>query len=125
LRRLAGDGRTLYSLQRGGEIERLPEAVARDISTPDIVALGHLIRQLDLVICVDTMVAHLAGALGCEAWVLLHADCDWRWPASGSHTFWYPTLRLFHQSTEGVWDDVIEEVRQMLVGRAELKRRAG
>jgi hypothetical protein len=123
LERLAGSGRTLYSLQRGGA--RLPEMVARDISTPDIVALGHLIRQLDLVICVDTMVAHLAGALGCEAWVLLHADCDWRWPASGSRTFWYPTLRLFHQRTAGVWDDVIEEVRQLLPGRAELRRRAG
>ena len=123
LERLAGDGRILYSLQRGGA--RLPETVARDISTPDIVALGHLIRQLDLVICVDTMVAHLAGALGCEAWVLLHADCDWRWPASASRTFWYPTLRLFHQSTAGVWDDVIEEVRQMLLDRAELWRQAG
>jgi hypothetical protein len=125
LRRLGGDGRTLYSLQRGGGAERLPETVARDISTPDIVALGHLIRQLDLVICVDTMVAHLAGALGCEAGVLLHADCDWRWPISGAHTFWYPSLRLFHQRTAGVWDDVIEEVRQMLFGRVELRRRAG
>ncbi|MCK1712418.1 MULTISPECIES: hypothetical protein [unclassified Bradyrhizobium] len=125
LGRLAADDRTLYSLQRGGGGERLPETVARDISTPDIVALGHLIRQLDLVICVDTMIAHLAGALGCEAWVLLHADCDWRWPASGSRTFWYPTLRLFRQRAQGNWDDVIEEVRQMLLARAELKRRAG
>ncbi|MHB0770499.1 glycosyltransferase family 9 protein [Bradyrhizobium sp. 5.13L] len=125
LRRLAGDGRTLYSLQRGGETGRLPETVAGDISTPDIVALGHLIRQVDLVISVDTMVAHLAGALGCEAWVLLHADCDWRWPTSGSRTFWYPTLRLFRQRTQGNWDEVIEEVRQGLLVRAELKRRAG
>jgi hypothetical protein len=125
LSRLAGDDRTLYSLQRGEGSERLPETVARDISTPDIVALGHLIRRLDLVICVDTMVAHLAGALGCEAWVLLHADCDWRWPASGSRSFWYPTLRLFRQRIQGNWDEVIEELRQMLLARAELKRRAG
>jgi hypothetical protein len=125
LRRLAGDGRTLYSLQRGEGTERLHEMAAQDISTTDIVALGHLVRQLDLVICVDTMVAHLAGALGCEAWVLLHADCDWRWPASGSRTFWYPTLRLFRQRAQGQWDQVIEEVRQMLLARAELKRRPG
>lgn len=124
-RRLGGDDRILYSLQRGGGAERLPEAAARDISTPDIVALGHLLRQLDLVICVDTMVAHLAGALGREAWVLLHADCDWRWPTSGARTFWYPSLRLFHQRTAGVWDDVIEEVLQMLLGRVELRRPAG
>jgi hypothetical protein len=124
LRRLAGDGRTLYSLQRGAGPDRLAETVARDVSTPDIVALGHLIRQLDVVVCVDTMVAHLAGALGCEAWVLLHADCDWRWPVCGSHTFWYPTLRLFHQRTQGDWNDVIEQVRQMLLGRIELKQPA-
>ncbi|MGY0571245.1 hypothetical protein ACTGJ9_009540 [Bradyrhizobium sp. RDM12] len=122
LRRLAGDGITLYSLQRGTGMDRLAETGARDISTPDIVALGHLLRQLDLVVCVDTMVAHLAGALGCEAWVLLHADCDWRWPASEAHTFWYPSLRLFHQQKLGHWDSVIDEVRQALLSRAELKR---
>jgi len=119
---LAHDGIALYSLQRGAGIDRLGETGARDISTPDIVALGHLLRRLDLVICVDTMVAHLAGALGCEAWVLLHADCDWRWPAQGARTFWYPTLRLFHQQTPGRWDSVIDEVRQALLARAEEKR---
>jgi hypothetical protein len=122
LRRLAGDGVTLYSLQRGAGMDRLAETGARDISTADIVALGHLLRQLDLVVCVDTMVAHLAGALGCEAWVLLHADCDWRWPALEAHTFWYPTLRLFHQQKLGHWDSVIDEVRQALLSRAEVKR---
>ena len=124
LRSLAGDGITLYSLQRGAGADRLAETGARDISTPDIVVLGHLLRRLDLVVCVDTMVAHLAGALGCEAWVLLHADCDWRWPASGAHTFWYPSLRLFHQKRLGQWDGVVEEVRQALLARAELKRAA-
>lgn len=124
LRRLACDGITLYSLQRGAGIDQLAETGARDISTPDIVALGHLLRQLDLVICVDTMVSHLAGALECEAWVLLHADCDWRWPASEAHTFWYPTLRLFHQEKLGQWDGVVEQVRLALLSRAELKRAA-
>jgi hypothetical protein len=119
---LACDGVALYSLQRGAGVDRLAETGAQDISTPDIVALGHLLRRLDLVICVDTMVAHLAGALGCEAWVLLHADCDWRWPAEGAHTFWYPTLRLFHQQEPGHWDSVFGEVRQALLARAGQKR---
>jgi hypothetical protein len=68
------------------------------------------------------MVAHLAGALGCEAWVLLHADCDWRWPAEEARTFWYPTLRLFHQQRPGHWDSVIDEVRQALLAREKQKR---
>lgn len=118
LRQLADAEVTLYSLQRGAAPWELAEIGARDVSTPDIAALGHLIRQLDLLICVDTMVAHLAGALGCEAWVLLHADCDWRWPPSGSGSFWYPSLRLFHQSTPGDWESVMAEVCAALRTRA-------
>lgn len=121
LRHLAGRGVSLYSLQRGSGTEGVFEIGARDVSTPDIVALAQLIRHLDLVVCVDTMVAHLAGALGCEAWVLLHADCDWRWPSAGSHSFWYPSLRLFHQQTGGDWQAVIAEVRDALLVRTALQ----
>ena len=119
LRNLAGSGVTLHSLQRGTSTEELATIGARDISTPDIVALGHRLRQLDLVVCVDTMIAHLAGALGCEAWVLLHADCDWRWPQSGARSFWYPSLRLFHQTRPGDWVDVIADARNALRVRLE------
>ncbi|MDA9503100.1 hypothetical protein [Bradyrhizobium sp. CCBAU 11357] len=122
LRNLAGDGVTLHSLQRGASTEELAAIGARDISTPDISALGHRLRQLDLVVCVDTMVAHLAGALGCEAWVLLHADCDWRWPPSGARSFWYPNLRLFHQRRPGDWDHVVTEIRDALRARLEAGR---
>ncbi|WP_008553146.1 hypothetical protein [Bradyrhizobium sp. CCGE-LA001] len=114
LRRLGVSGAVLHSLQREAAAEDLAQIGARDISTPDIAALGHLLCQLDLVICVDTMVAHLAGALGCEAWVLLHADCDWRWPSSGRRTLWYPSLRLFRQKIAGDWGAVILEVREAL-----------
>jgi hypothetical protein len=131
---LAVPGVTLCSLQRGARTCELAEIGARDVSTPDVTVLGHLLQRLDLVICVDTMVAHLAGALGCEAWVLLHADCDWRWPASEAHSLWYPSLRLFHQRTPGNWDSVLEEVREALIARSasfqgvvrkELKRAQG
>lgn len=124
LRRLAGEGVTLLSLQRGAAAAQLDEIGAKDVSTADVCALGHLMQALDLVICVDTMVAHLAGALGCEAWVLLHSDCDWRWPESGSRTSWYPSLRLFHQRTAGDWAYVIDEVRDALLERVRLRRKS-
>ncbi|WP_407188303.1 hypothetical protein [Bradyrhizobium centrosematis] len=114
LRPLAIPGVALHSLQANAAIEELAQIGALDISTPDIATLGHLLRRLDLVICVDTMIAHLAGALGCEAWVLLHADCDWRWPSSGCRSLWYPSLRLFRQKTTGDWGAVISEVREAL-----------
>lgn len=122
LRNLVGFGVTLHSLQRGASTEELAAIGARDVSTSDITALGHRLRQLDLVVCVDTMVAHLAGALGCEAWVLLHADCDWRWPPSGARSFWYPSLRLFHQRRPGDWGHVVAEVRDALRARLEAGR---
>jgi hypothetical protein len=115
---LAVPGVTLCSLQRGARTCELAEIGARDVSTPDITVLGHLLQRLDLLICVDTMVAHLAGALGCDAWVLLHADCDWRWPSCESHSPWYPSLRLFHQRAPGNWDDVIGEAREALIARS-------
>jgi len=118
LRHLAVPGIALHSLQRDAGKEELACIGARDISTSDIATLGHLLNQLDLVICVDTMVAHLAGALGCEAWVLLHADCDWRWPLSGCRSLWYPSLRLFHQKTAGDWRAVVAEVREVMQERA-------
>lgn len=121
LRHLACEGVSLYSLQRGSGMQGVFETGARDVSTPDIVSLAQLIRQLDLVVCVDTMVAHLAGALGCEAWVLLHADCDWRWPSAGSRSFWYPSLRLFHQRMPGDWQQVIAVVRDALLVRTALQ----
>lgn len=125
LRNLAGPGVTLHSLQRGASTEELAAIGAQDVSTSDIVALVHRLRQLDLIICVDTMVAHLAGALGSEAWVLLHADCDWRWPRSGARSFWYPSLRLFHQRRPGGWGDVIADVRNALRLRPESRTTSG
>ncbi len=121
LRRLSIEGVDLCSLQRGEGAVGRHEAHATDISTADICQLGRLLQQLDLLICVDTMVAHLAGALGRRAWVLLHSDCDWRWPTRGSSTFWYPSLRLFHQQSPGNWADVIEEVRLALAEQVQVR----
>jgi Tfp pilus assembly protein PilF len=75
------------------------------------------IAALDLVITIDTAVAHLAGALAKPVWVMLPFSPDWRWLMKGEHTPWYPTMRLFRQLSVGNWDHVIEQVRQALVGR--------
>jgi ADP-heptose:LPS heptosyltransferase len=67
-------------------------------------------RGLDLVISIDSMPAHLAGALGVPVWTLLHADPDWRWMLDRDDSPWYPTMRLFRQERPGDWGSVIARV---------------
>jgi ADP-heptose:LPS heptosyltransferase len=68
------------------------------------------ICALDLVITVDTSVAHLAGALGRPVWTLLASAPDWRWQLGRADTLWYPTMRLFRQTARGNWAPVIAAV---------------
>jgi hypothetical protein len=100
----------LVSLQRGPAAAQAGVIPARDASTSSIAELAVRLGGLDLLITVDTMVAHLAGAVGVTAWLLLHSACDWRWPLQRTRTLWYPTLRLFHQRAPGDWDGVIARV---------------
>jgi hypothetical protein len=69
-----------------------------------------LVTQLDLVISVDTSVAHLAGALGRPIWILLPCAPDWRWLLGRADSPWYPTMRLFRQPQPGDWKAVIDQV---------------
>jgi hypothetical protein len=115
LKKLNRLGIELYSLQRGPALDQADQIGAGDISTPDIVELGYRMGELDIVVSVDTMVVHLAGALGYEPWVMLHADCDWRWPTCGSASVWYSRARLFHQRLAGDWADVIDDVSSALI----------
>jgi hypothetical protein len=117
VRTLLIPGVTAFSVQRDVTAAEIAETGVRDISTPDINGLANTLRGLDLIITVDTMVAHLAGALGCETWVMLHADCDWRWPAAARETYWYPRLRLFRQFCAGDWSGVVAEVADALSER--------
>lgn len=115
------------SLQKGQGEEQGADAPADQSLTdlgPDLTDLAQtaqVIADLDLVICVDTAVAHLAGALGKPCFVMLPAiGLDWRWGAEGSTTPWYPSLTLFRQSTPGDWEPV---VAQMTAAMAQLAAR--
>lgn len=82
------------------------------------------ISALDLVITVDTAVAHVAGALGKEVWLLLAFDPDFRWGLHGSSTIWYPTMRIFRQPKVRDWKSVMREVEGALQLRQEKSKAA-
>ncbi len=92
----------------------------------DFADTAALIDNLDLVIAVDTAVAHLAGALGKPVWILNRFDACWRWlygqDPHRTDSPWYPTARLFRQPTPGDWDSVMDEVRQKLEALVVLER---
>ena len=83
----------------------------------DFADTARAVQALDLVITVDTAVAHLAGAMGRPVWLLLPTVGDWRWGRSGNATPWYPATRIFRQSRSGDWSDVVADVAQALSRR--------
>lgn len=113
-------GVQFFGLQKGaGEHEPPPEGLAWLALSPwlnDFADTAAALVCLDLVISVDTAVAHLAGALGVPCWILLpDLRCDWRWLCEGEHTPWYPDQTcLFRQPVGGGWESVIAEVRLAL-----------
>ncbi|HZP67954.1 MAG TPA: hypothetical protein VFB32_16745 [Rudaea sp.] len=92
---------------------RAPFAMSQ-LACRDLVEQARRMCGLDLVISVDTMVAHLAGALGLPVWLLLPSPCDWRWMCGRDDSQWYPTMRIFRQPRRGDWRSVIERVRTAL-----------
>ncbi len=112
-------GVRLVSLQRGpgaaqAGLPGSPPLLLAGDDGMDIAEMARLLATLDLVVTVDTMVAHLAGALGRPAWVLLQADADWRWMAGRVDSPWYPSLRLYRQSSPGDWRTPLAQVRNDL-----------
>lgn len=101
-------GVVLVSLQRGTAAVEALAPGAPPFANPherslDMLDTARLIAGLHLVVTVDTMVAHLAGALGRPGLVLLRREADWRWPHGGSAAPWYPSLRLLRQIHDGDW----------------------
>ena len=83
----------------------------------DFSDTGSVILNLDLVITIDTSVAHLAGAMGKEVWVLLPFNNDWRWLENTDQSPWYPTMTLFRQTRPGDWESVIKDIKEKLLKR--------
>ena len=117
-----------YSLQvgpRAEDLKRLGNALVRPLAAEltDFSETAGAIANLDLVVTIDSSVAHLAGAMGKPFWVLTPAVPDWRWLHEREDNPWYPTARLFRQSTRLQWGPVIERVAQELARVAAGERR--
>lgn len=111
-------GVALHLLQRGPALAERPEGLGVVSGSDDVLETARVMRALDLVVTVDSMPAHLAGALGVPVWTLLHAGADWRWLRDRDDSPWYPTMRLFRQEAPGAWEPVVARVA------AELERAA-
>jgi hypothetical protein len=112
------EGITWYSLQLGWE---------KGLPFPMNDCMGHvrdfgdtaaLISMLDLVITVDTAVAHLAGALGKSTWLMLPHAPDWRWMLDRGDSPWYPSMRLFRRIGPDSWPEVVQRIADALNGEA-------
>jgi ADP-heptose:LPS heptosyltransferase len=108
------------ALQKGprpGDAELLgamPEMLHVGDRIEDFADMAAIIAELDMVITVDTAVAHVAGGLGKPVWILLPFSPDWRWLLDREDSPWYPTARLFRQSAIGDWAGPVDRVRQAL-----------
>lgn len=110
----------LHSLQFGADADQLNPWLHIDGITDwkdslrDFSDTAHVVRQLDLVICIDTAVAHLAGALNRPTWLLLPYNADFRWLRERNDSPWYPTMRLFRQTARNDWSSVVEQLNTAL-----------
>ena len=114
------DGVDYFSLQVGPRADDCRDSgvISLDGQLSDCAATAGVIRQLDLVITVDTAVAHLAAALGKPAWVLVTAVPDWRWQLNRTSSPWYPDIRLYRQRPgEDDWTASLQRVRGDLAKR--------
>lgn len=107
----AAPGVEIFSLQRNpdaAEIAGAPWLHQLESEQDTVLDTACIISQLDLVITVDTMVAHLAASLGRPTWILLHYGADWRWMLKREDSPWYPSARLFRQSKAGDWSGPVK-----------------
>jgi len=116
-------GVTLYSLQKGPETAQREESgcgfLVRELGSgcEDFADTAKIMAQLDLIITVDTSVAHLAGALNLPVWVAIPYNPDWRWMRKRKDSPWYPSMTLFRQKNPGDWTPVFNKIL------SELKRK--
>jgi hypothetical protein len=99
-----------YVLQGGSALADKPPAFGTVVGADDIMEAAAAMRGLDLLITIDSMPAHLGGALGTHVWTLLPYHADWRWMDCRDDSPWYPTMRLFRQPAAGSWPAVMARV---------------
>jgi Flp pilus assembly protein TadD len=113
-------GMSVYSLQKGPAAADIKEfgcdALVTDLGERlrDFSDTAAVVSQLDLVITVDTALAHLAGAMGKAVWVAVPFSPDWRWMRGTDSSPWYPSMRLFRQKRHGAWAGVFGDIRRAL-----------
>lgn len=98
-----------YIFQRDEPLADWPQSLGTIVNA-QLFDEARIIKALDLMISVDTMTAHLAGALGVPVWTMLQKNADWRWIEGREDSPWYPTMRLFRQERQGDWTSVIDRV---------------
>lgn len=113
-------GLSVFSLQKGPAVADMAafgcEALVNDVGgrLRDFADTAAVLDQLDLVITVDTALAHLAGAMGKPVWVAVPFSPDWRWMRGTASSPWYPSMRLFRQKRHGAWEGVFGDIRRAL-----------
>lgn len=118
-------GVRLYSLQFGEAAAELAECPAPIVDLApvlgDFYKTAAFVKRLDLIVSVDTSLAHLAGALGAPTWTLIPHSPDWRWMRGGTDSLWYASMKLYRQQTPGDWRPVMERIardlRELTAGR--------
>ena len=110
------------SLQKDLELRHLEEASRRGIAhfgteQQDFADAAAMIKNCDLVVTIDTSIAHLAGAMGAETWIVLPYSADWRWMEDTQACIWYPSARLFRQPALGDWHSPISQLAEELKKR--------
>jgi tetratricopeptide (TPR) repeat protein len=119
-----------FSLQVGArqaDLAAAPPGLIDDLSPAlsDFAETAAALAELDLLVSADTAIAHLAGAIGRPAWILLPFPADWRWLGDRADSPWYPTVRLFRQARPGEWAEVLRRVAQALAGEVATRRATG
>jgi hypothetical protein len=111
-------GATFFSLQMGFAADQMnnPPFPIVDATKQirDFADTAALVAELDLIITVDTSVAHLAGAMGKETWIPLRFDSDWRYMLEPNRTPWYPSFRIYRQAQSGDWQSPVERIKHDL-----------
>jgi len=114
-------GIQLYNLQKGPAAKQLfqnwqgGKVIDLQYGLLDYCDTASAIKMMDIIVTVDTSVAHLAGALGKTVWTLLPANPDWRWLLDRDDSPWYSSMRLFRQQTPGDWNGVVDRVSEALI----------